>query len=91
MHWHWCVCNLAICSGLKDYIGANPTLRLESSTTVVQSKISDVSASNIEFEDAEGADEFYDAIADGSSSSDDDDDSDNELEPNSPVCLFPVF
>ncbi|KAM7472963.1 hypothetical protein LguiA_011146 [Lonicera macranthoides] len=70
-------------AGLKDYIGANPTLRLESSTTVVQSKISDVSVSNIEFDDADGADEFYDAIADGSSSSDDDD-SDNELEPNSP-------
>ncbi|XP_059635352.1 protein ENHANCED DISEASE RESISTANCE 2-like isoform X2 [Cornus florida] len=65
-------------SGLKAYIGASPALSFESSTTVVHSKISDISASNSEYDDAEVADEFYDAIAADSSS--EDDDSDNEIE-----------
>ncbi|KAL0288385.1 UNVERIFIED_CONTAM: protein ENHANCED DISEASE RESISTANCE 2-like, partial [Sesamum calycinum] len=67
-------------SGLKEYIGANPALTSESSTTIIHSKVSDFSGSNSEFEDAEGADEFYDAIAGDSSSSDED--SDNEIEVN---------
>ncbi|KAK4431825.1 protein ENHANCED DISEASE RESISTANCE 2-like [Sesamum alatum] len=67
-------------SGLKEYIGANPALTSESSTTIIHSKVSDFSGSNSEFEDAEAADEFYDAIAGDSSSSDED--SDNEIEVN---------
>ncbi|CAL5374341.1 unnamed protein product [Camellia sinensis] len=65
-------------SGLKEYIGGNPSLISESSTTFVHSKISDFSSSNSEYEDSEVADEFYDAIADDSSS--DDEDGDNEEE-----------
>ncbi|KAL0315300.1 UNVERIFIED_CONTAM: hypothetical protein Sradi_5408200, partial [Sesamum radiatum] len=75
-------------SGLKEYIGANPALTSESSTTIIHSKVSDFSGSNSEFEDAEGADEFYDAIAGDSSSSDED--SDNEIEVNKvlgPWCV----
>ncbi|KAK2993672.1 hypothetical protein RJ640_009487 [Escallonia rubra] len=66
---------------LKAYIGANPALTGEASTTVVRSKTANISAPTEEFEDAEGADEFYDAVAPDSSS--DDDDSDNEAELNS--------
>nr|XP_043620666.1 protein ENHANCED DISEASE RESISTANCE 2-like isoform X2 [Erigeron canadensis] len=58
-------------SGLKAYIEANPALTCESSTTLVDTKSSDVSGSISEFEDAETAEEFYDAIADDSSSSSD--------------------
>ncbi|PIN09380.1 hypothetical protein CDL12_18033 [Handroanthus impetiginosus] len=67
-------------SGLKEYVGANPALTSESSTTTIQSKVSDLSGANSEFEDAEAADEFYDAIAEDSSS--EDEDSDNEMEVN---------
>ncbi|KAK3033197.1 hypothetical protein RJ639_036989 [Escallonia herrerae] len=68
-------------AGLKEYIGANPALTCEASTTVVRSKTANISAPTEEFEDAEGADEFYDAVAPDSSS--DDDDSDNDAELNS--------
>ncbi|XP_017983527.1 PREDICTED: protein ENHANCED DISEASE RESISTANCE 2 [Theobroma cacao] len=61
-------------AGLKEYIGANPSLRCESST-IVQSKLSDVSISSGEFEDVEVHDEFYDAIAGDSSSSSEDEES----------------
>ncbi|KAI3811279.1 hypothetical protein L1987_21000 [Smallanthus sonchifolius] len=67
-------------SGLKAYISANPALTCESSTTLVDTKTSDVSGSISEFEDAEVAEEFYDAIADDSSSSSDDDDEDSDAE-----------
>lgn len=63
----FCFCN---CSGLKEYIGANPALKFESSTTVIQSKLSEVSVSNAEFEESEVKDEFYDAMSADSSSSD---------------------
>ncbi|XP_073157572.1 protein ENHANCED DISEASE RESISTANCE 2 isoform X1 [Henckelia pumila] len=67
-------------AGLKEYVAANPTFTSESPTTVVHTAVSDHSGSFSEFEDAETADEFYDAIAaDSSSSSSDDDDSDNEI------------
>ncbi|KAL6541200.1 hypothetical protein OROMI_025083 [Orobanche minor] len=66
-------------SGLKEYVGANPAIRSESSTTIVQSKVSDFSGPISDLEDAETADEFYDAIADDSS---EDEDSDNEIEVN---------
>ncbi|BBH08555.1 Protein of unknown function D [Prunus dulcis] len=56
--------------GLKEYIGANPALKFESSTTVIQSKLSEVSVSNAEFEESEVKDEFYDAMSADSSSSD---------------------
>lgn len=63
----FCFCNR---SGLKEYIGANPALKFESSTTVIQSKLSEVSVSNAEFEESEVKDEFYDAMSADSSSSD---------------------
>ncbi|KAK8535253.1 hypothetical protein V6N13_081392 [Hibiscus sabdariffa] len=65
-------------SGLKEYIGANPSLSIESSTMVVQSKLSDVSTSNSDFEDSDVHDEFYDAIAGGSSSSSEDEESEDD-------------
>ncbi|KAI3771820.1 hypothetical protein L6452_02989 [Arctium lappa] len=66
-------------SGLKAYIGANPALTSESSTTLVDTKVSDASGSISEFEDAEVAEEFYDAIAaDSSSSSDDEEEEDDD-------------
>lgn len=64
-------------AGLKEYVEANPAFSLVSSTTVVQSKISDLSVSS-ELEDIETADEFYDAIAGDSSSEDEDSDNDSE-------------
>lgn len=61
-------------SGLREYIAANPTLKLDSATTVVHSKITDVSVSNEEYEDGGMQEQFYDAIAADSSSEDDSDD-----------------
>lgn len=72
-----------ICSGIKEYVGANPALASVFSTTIVHSKSSDLSGSNSEFEDAEGADEFYDATDDSSSDEDDNDnENDNKVEIN---------
>ena len=67
-------------SGLKEYIGANPALKFEASTTVVHSKFSEVSVANTEYEGTEGADEFYDAMDTDSSSEDEDSDDDNDAE-----------
>lgn len=69
-------------SGLKAYVAANPALTCASSTTLVDTKTSDVSGSISEFEDVEVAEEFYDAIAadSSSSSSDDDDEEDGDAE-----------
>ncbi|CAN1328144.1 Protein ENHANCED DISEASE RESISTANCE 2 [Linum perenne] len=53
-------------AGLKEYIGASPALRVESSTTVLRTKSS---ISSIDFDDEGVNDEFYDAT-DGESSSD---------------------
>lgn len=55
---------------MKEYIGANPALKFETSTTVIQSKVSEVSVSTAEFEESEVKDEFYDAMSADSSSSD---------------------
>ncbi|PQP97429.1 protein ENHANCED DISEASE RESISTANCE 2-like isoform X1 [Prunus yedoensis var. nudiflora] len=67
--------------GLKEYIGANPALKFESSTTVIQSKLSEVSVSNAEFEESEVKDEFYDAMSADSSSSDEElDNKDSKFE-----------
>lgn len=76
------------CSGLKEYIGANPALKFEASTTVVHSKISDISVSNTEYEDTEVPDEFYDAIASDSSSEDEESDHDNDAELDKKVFLL---
>ncbi|XP_057968359.1 protein ENHANCED DISEASE RESISTANCE 2-like isoform X3 [Malania oleifera] len=62
-------------NSLKEYIGANPALKAETSTTIIHSKISD-SSSGSEFEDSEVQDEFYDAIAADSSSEDEESDND---------------
>ncbi|XWS70360.1 hypothetical protein CRYUN_Cryun03dG0041400 [Craigia yunnanensis] len=67
-------------AGLKEYIGANPSLNCQSSIMVVQSKFSDVSTSGGEFENAEFQDEFYDAIAGDPSSSSEDEESDNDAD-----------
>ncbi|XVF35508.1 hypothetical protein REPUB_Repub18cG0151600 [Reevesia pubescens] len=67
-------------SGLKEYIGSNPSLNCESYSMVVQSKLSDVSTSSSEFEDVEVKDEFYDAIAGDSSSSSEDEDSEDDAD-----------
>ncbi|XP_075643264.1 protein ENHANCED DISEASE RESISTANCE 2 isoform X3 [Castanea sativa] len=69
-------------AGLREYIGANPALSLESATTVVHSKISDVSVPIGEYEDGEVQDEFYDAIAADSSSSSEDEESDSDEHDN---------
>lgn len=76
------------CPGLKEYIGANPSLPSEFSTTSLHSKFSDISSSNSEHEDA-NVDEFYDAVS--SESSSDDDNSDSEVEFDSKVCLLSAF
>lgn len=65
-------------AGLKEYLGANPALKVESSTTVVQTKFSDGAISSSEFDDTEVQDEFYDAIAADTSSSSDESDGDDE-------------
>lgn len=64
-------------SGLKEYMGANPALKTEHATMIVQSKFSDVSSTNGDYEDEEVQDQFYDAIAEDSSSSEDEDSDDS--------------
>ncbi|KAJ4846793.1 hypothetical protein Tsubulata_014108 [Turnera subulata] len=65
-------------SGLKEYIGANPALKFEYTTTVVRTKFSDGAISNGEYDDTEVQDEFYDAIAADTSSSSDESDGDGD-------------
>ncbi|XP_057433784.1 protein ENHANCED DISEASE RESISTANCE 2-like [Lotus japonicus] len=66
-------------AGLREYIGANPTLHQQDATTVVHSKISSFSMSSAEYEeDTEVQDEFYDAIAAESFSSDEESDEEDE-------------
>ncbi|XP_010542087.1 PREDICTED: protein ENHANCED DISEASE RESISTANCE 2 isoform X2 [Tarenaya hassleriana] len=68
-------------AGLKEYIGANPAFRYETSATVVQSRFSDLSTG--EYEDEEVEDHFYDATDSSSSDeeeSDEDDDKRNKKE-----------
>ncbi|KAG8372634.1 hypothetical protein BUALT_Bualt12G0087000 [Buddleja alternifolia] len=62
---------------VKEYIGANPALTFDLSTTITQSNVAYHSGSSSEFDDAEQADEFYDAT---DSSSDDEDDNDIEVD-----------
>ncbi|XP_043721966.1 protein ENHANCED DISEASE RESISTANCE 2-like isoform X2 [Telopea speciosissima] len=64
-------------AGLKEYFGANPALKLDSSTTV-HSKVSSSSGASDEFEDEEVRDEFYDAIAVDSSCDNEDNNDDAE-------------
>ena len=78
-------------SGLREYIGANPALNLESATTVVHSKISDVSVPHGEYEDTEVQDEFYDAIAADSSSSSEDEESDSDEHDNKVFPFLPLL
>ncbi|KAF8036755.1 hypothetical protein BT93_C2462 [Corymbia citriodora subsp. variegata] len=67
-------------SGLREYIEANPSLKVQSSTAVVQSKVSDISISSSEYEEQDMRDEFYDAIsADSSSEEDESDDEEIDL------------
>lgn len=66
--------------GLKEYIGANPALHQQDAATVVHSKISSISMSRAEYENAEVQEEFYDAIAAEPSTSDEESDEDEELD-----------
>ena len=66
--------------GLKEYIGANPSLHQKYSSIVVHSKISDSSISSAEYEDTEVQDEFYDAITIEISDEESDDDEEEELD-----------
>lgn len=75
-------------SGLKEYVGANPTLKSKYATVVVHRKVSDDSTYSSENEDTEVKDEFYDAISADSSSSEGSDDEDR---PKSEVVLFYLF
>ncbi|KAL1194850.1 Protein ENHANCED DISEASE RESISTANCE 2-like [Cardamine amara subsp. amara] len=66
-------------AGLKEYIGANPAFRYETTATVVQSKLSDVP--NGEYVDEEMEEQFYDATdssSDEEESDEDDDDQDKK-------------
>lgn len=65
--------------GLKEYIGANPALH-QDTVTVVHSKISSISLSRDEYENAEVQEEFYDAVASDSSTSDEESEEDDNLE-----------
>ncbi|XP_058727574.1 protein ENHANCED DISEASE RESISTANCE 2-like isoform X1 [Vicia villosa] len=67
-------------AGLKEYIGANPALHQQDTVTVVHSKISSISLSRAEYENAEVQEEFYDAVASDSSTSDEESDEDDNLE-----------
>jgi len=65
--------------GLKEYIEANPSLKVQSSMAVVQSKFSNVSIPSSEYEEQDLRDEFYDAIsADSSSEEDESDDEETD-------------
>ncbi|XP_029124554.1 protein ENHANCED DISEASE RESISTANCE 2-like isoform X2 [Cajanus cajan] len=70
-------------AGLKEYLGANPSL-LQQNGTSVHSQIANASMSGSEFADAEVQEEFYDAIAAESltsdEESDDEDEDDKELD-----------
>ncbi|XP_061990763.1 protein ENHANCED DISEASE RESISTANCE 2 isoform X2 [Rosa rugosa] len=66
--------------GMKEYIGANPALKCESSATFVQSKLSSVSISNAEYNESDVKDEFYDAISTDSSSSDEEESENGALD-----------
>lgn len=66
-------------AGLREYFGANPALRSDSSSTIVPSTISDISSAHAAFEDSEVKDEFYDALASEDSLEDEDSDDDVEL------------
>ncbi|XP_010435403.1 PREDICTED: protein ENHANCED DISEASE RESISTANCE 2-like isoform X1 [Camelina sativa] len=66
-------------AGLKEYIGANPAFKYETSATVIQSKLPDVS--NGEYVDEELEEQFYDATdssSDEEESDEDDDEQDNK-------------
>jgi hypothetical protein len=64
-------------AGLKEYIGANPAFKYETSATVVQSKFQDVP--NGEYVDEEMEEQFYDAT-DSSSGEEDEEESDDDDE-----------
>lgn len=78
--------------GLKEYIGANPALKVESTTTVIHAKHSVASSSSGDFDDLDAQDQFYDAIAAASSSSSEDEYSDgDDDDPAKRVCLSTFF
>lgn len=66
-------------AGLKEYFGANPSLTINSPSTIL-SNSSNVSSDISDFDDLEVNEEFYDAIA---ADKPDDEDSDSESESDS--------
>ncbi|KAG9456242.1 hypothetical protein H6P81_000750 [Aristolochia fimbriata] len=68
-------------AGLREYFGANPALTSDSSSAIIQSKISTDSSSSLsDIEDTEVKEEFYDALAANQSLEEEDEDSDDETE-----------
>ncbi|XP_021899211.1 protein ENHANCED DISEASE RESISTANCE 2 [Carica papaya] len=65
-------------AGLKEFIGANPALKYESSTTVLHSKLPDISSSMDDYEDVQVQDQFYDATDSSSEEEDSDDDQEQD-------------
>ncbi|ESQ44512.1 hypothetical protein EUTSA_v10003438mg [Eutrema salsugineum] len=70
-------------AGLKEYIGANPAFKYETSATVVESKLSDVpngvsDVPNGEYVDEEMEEQFYDATDSSSDEEESDEDDDEE-------------
>lgn len=70
-------------SGLKEYIGANPAFKYEASSTVVQSKLSDIPSG--EYVDEEMEEQFYDAT---DSSSDEEESDEDDEEQDKKVTWF---
>ncbi|CAH8312904.1 unnamed protein product [Eruca vesicaria subsp. sativa] len=71
-------------AGLKEYIGANPAFKYEASSSVVQSKLSDVPRG--EYVDEEMEEQFYDAT-DSSSDEEESDEDDEEQDKKIKVKL----
>lgn len=72
-------------SGLKEYIGANPAFKYEASSSVVQSKLSDIPSG--EYVDEEIEEQFYDAT-DSSSDEEESDEDDDDQDQDKKVTWF---
>lgn len=74
-----------VISGLKEYIGANPAFKYEASSSVVQSKLSDIPSG--EYVDEEIEEQFYDAT-DSSSDEEESDEDDDDQDQDKKVTWF---
>lgn len=76
-------------SGLKEYMGANPTVQHKYAASFHRSRLSDIPISCTEFEDEDVHDEFYDAIAaDSSSDEESDDNEDHDQKVSLPLLNY---